>query len=413
MFLRKGISLLVFTLPLSVWAAPSLNLHQAERLALHLAPELKQLQANSDALNQDAVADDQWDDPKLMVGAANVPADTFSFTQDNMTQIQVGLMQQLPRGHSLAIRSLQDRLRAASTESQKALMKLTILRSIRVSWLNAYYWQQAITIYTQEKRIFQHLLEVNTKLLENNQAQQKDVVRAQFELSQLTQQIIDARQQQAEANAQLARWLPFQIDRLRFQLPTWPAPPHLKQLKTVIKQQPLLRVDNQNSEVNQAGIKLAEQQYVPGVNVGVVYGVRQGDDAAGNKRSNFIGAQVTMDLPFFTKNRQSRRLKASEERYTAAQMQTMSDYRQLRSQLLDNYAAWQELSLQYQVYQQQLIPEAQHYAEATQVAYQNKQTDFPTLARAYVASYNTELAALKTHVGLLQARVNLLYLQGR
>jgi outer membrane protein TolC len=412
MLLKRGMGLLFFMFPLSVWAAPLLNLQQAEQIALQQAPEIRQLYAKRSAFNNDAVAAGQWDDPNLMVGASNIPTDTFSFTQENMTQIQVGLMQKLPKGSSLAIRSQQDRLRASLTGYQKVLMKLAILRSIRTNWLNVYYWRKAIAVYTQEKQIFEHLLEVSTKLLENNQAQQKDVVKAQFELSQLDQKIIYARQQREKAIAALARWLPVQVDQLEFELPTWPTPPSLKRLRSIIKQQPLLLIDMQNSQLNRASIKLAKQQFVPGVNVGVVYGVRQGRDAAGNKRSNFIGAQATVGLPFFTKNRQTQRLKASKERYTVAQMQEMSDYRQLQSQLLDNYSAWKRSYQQYQIYRHQLVPESKHYAEATQISYQNKQTDFPTLARAYVAAYHTKLAALKVQIDFLQARVNLLYLQG-
>ncbi len=132
----------------------------------------------------------------------------------------------------------------------------------------------------------------------------------------------------------------------------------------------------------------------------------------GNRRSNFVGAQVSLGLPLFTSNRQDRRVKASQERYTAALMKLAQDYRNLNSQLMDNYSALTKLSEQYSLYNKQLIPEAKHYVEATQVAYQNKQTDFPTLARAYLDDYNTQLAALKTRVGMLQARANLLYLEG-
>ena len=120
-----------------------------------------------------------------------------------------------------------------------------------------------------------------------------------------------------------------------------------------------------------------------------------------------------MSLPLFTSNRQDRRVKASQERYTAAQMKQAQDYRNLNSQLLDNYSAWKKLSERYYLYTKQLMPEAKHYVEATQVAYQNKQTDFSALARAYVADYHTQLSALKTRVGMLQARANLLYLEGR
>jgi len=399
-------------LPVGALAASTLSLYQAERLALRQAPVLTQLQANSDALNQSAIADGSWDDPRLMAGVANLPTNTFSITQENMTQIQVGLSQQFPRGRSLSIHSLQDRLRAASTLNEKQLMKLKILKAIRVDWLNAYYWQQAAYVYKKERKIFKHLLSVNAKLLANNQLQQKDVVRAQFELSQITQLLYYAEQQHDTAKSQLARWLPHQVNKLQIQLPHWPTPPSLQMMKTLIRQQPLLLADQKNNAANEQGIKLAQQKYIPGVNLGVVYGIRKGENL-GKRRSDFIGAQVSMDLPFFTKNRQARRVKASQEDYVSSQMQELSDYRYLQSQLLQNYSAWKKLLQQHQIYQTRLVKEAKYYTESTQISYQNKQTDFPTLARAYVSFYNTQLAALKTHIGLLQARANLLFLQGK
>ncbi len=117
MTLKKGVCFLLCMLPFFSSAGVAINLKQAEVLALQKAPELEQLQANKNALIQEAIADDQWVDPKLILGAINVPTDRFSFTQENMTQIQVGLMQQFPKGNSLGIRSLQDRLQASATES--------------------------------------------------------------------------------------------------------------------------------------------------------------------------------------------------------------------------------------------------------------------------------------------------------
>ena len=71
------------------------------------------------------------------------------------------------------------------------------------------------------------------------------------------------------------------------------------------------------------------------------------------------------------------------------------------------------MSDQSQLYQDNLVPEAEMYARSTEVAYQNKQTDFPTLVLAYLQDYNTQLAALKTQVSLLKTQINLLYLHGK
>jgi outer membrane protein TolC len=410
---KKRVFVILLALPMLAWAKSPLNLYNAEQVALHQSPELQQLQTKIDALNQDAISAKQWDDPKLIVGSSNLPTDSFSFTQDSMTQIQLGLSQQFPKGHSLAIHSLQYKLKAKAINSKKDLMKLTILLEIRASWLEMHYWQQALVVYKNEQQLFEHLQDVNIKHLANNQLQQKDVVMVQLKLSQLKQKTLYAKQRQGEIKGDLARWLPTKINQLSFQLPNWPLPPSVNKLKKQIKQHPVYLADIQNSKVKQTNIQLAEQQYIPGVNMGVVYGIRQGHDSMNRQRSNFVGVQVALNLPIFTSNRQSKTLEASEDRYSSAMQKELSDSRLLQSQLLNNYASWQNLSKQEKNYTNHLLPEAKHYAEATKIAYQNKQTDFATLVNAYMISYNTELAALQVQVDVLQARGDLLYLQGR
>lgn len=412
MLAKRAVGLLLIILPITNFAQRSVSLDQAEALAIKTAPELKVLAAKSKAFDQSAIADRQWNDPRLAVGAANVPTDTFSFTQSNMTQIQIGLMQQFPKGNSLRYKSQQSRNLAGSVTKQQQLEALMIKRAVRSDWLNAYYWQKAIKIYQSERVVFKHLLEVTIKLLENDQAQQMDVVRAQFELSQISQKILAAKQQLLETKGRLSQWLPKDIKRLSFSLPNWPKPSSIVAISKKLALHPLLVRDQKGSAAGLSGVRLAEQQYIPGVNVGMVYGLRQGRDSMGKERSDFIGAQISMDLPFFTKNRQDKRLSANKQLYISAKTQEQSDYRELHSQLLDYYAAWKQLSQQYRVYRHSLLPQSVHYAESTQVAYQNKKTDFPTLARAYLAEYKTKLAAIKVQVGALQAQTNLKYLQG-
>ena len=123
-----------------------LTLKQAETAALSQSPEIKSSQAKSRALEQSAIAAGQFSDPKLMLGTLNVPVDTFNFSQEPMTQIQVGLQQSFPRGHSLHFRSLQKQdLSAAESESAQT-MKLMVLQNVRLSWLDLYYWLNARTI---------------------------------------------------------------------------------------------------------------------------------------------------------------------------------------------------------------------------------------------------------------------------
>lgn len=413
---KFSISLLFMLLGSGVAYAAPLTLLQAETAALSQSPEVKSLQAKTDALGQSAIAAGQLSDPKLMLGAMNVPVDTFNFSQEPMTQVQVGLMQSFPRGHSLRYKSLQEKDKSRAEYEKGQTTQVQILRDVRISWLNLYYWLQAKRIVSAQKKIFRHLVKVTESMLANNQAQQKDVIRAQLELTELDNQLIGINQQIDTARAELARWIGAALANRAYpnRLPQWKSPPSVVKFENIIKHHPELRTDEALIAARNAGVKLAEQQYKPGVAVGLAYGFRQGRDMVnGRRRSDFLTAQVSIDLPLFTHNRQDRTLKASEDNLVASQEDQMSHYRQLCEELKTQYAAWQQQRKSAWLYDKRLIPEANQYAIATMTSYQNAQTDFPTLARAYVRELNTELMGLKASVNRNAARVNLLYLEGK
>lgn len=393
----------------------NVTLCQAEWVALHQAPELKSFEAKSEAFSQSAIAAGQLSDPTLMLGAMNVPVNTFSLSQEPMTQIQVGLMQIFPKGHSLRYRSLQEKNKGNAEYEKGQTMQVQILHDVRISWLNLYYWLKAKQLVYAQKKVFQHLVTITESMLANNEAQLKDVIRAQLEVTELDNQLIVINQQIDTARADLGRWIGAALANHAYpdQLPQWKNPPSLASLKIIIKCHPKLLTDQAFIAANYAGVNLAKQQYKPGVAVGVAYGFRQGHDIATNsKRSDFLTAQVSIDLPLFPNNRQDRSLKASEENLLASQEDQVSHYRELKQILKTQYATWQQQRKSVRLYQRHLIPEANQYTEATLIAYQNTQTDFPTLARAYVRELNTELLGLKASIDYSTARVSLLYLEG-
>lgn len=391
-----------------------LTLKQSEIAALSQAPEIKSLRASTKALGESAIADGQLSDPKLMLGLMNAPVDTFDLDQEPMTQLQIGVQQAFPRGRTLHFRMLQKQALSLAESKKQQLMRLQVLRGVRMSWLNVYYWLAARRIILKQKRVFHQLVKVTESMLANNKAQQKDVIRAQLELTELNNRLLIIKQQIDTARAQLGRWIgPTLAQRaMPTQLKSWPTPPDIKRMETIIKQHPILKVDEDVITANHRGVDVANQQYWPGFNVGILYGVRQGRDMVGRNRPDFLSAQVSLDVPLFTRNRQDRTVNSSHEMLNVSKENQMSHYRQLRESLKQSHVMWVQQRKSTWLYEKHLIPEAKHYAKATMTAYQNAQTDFPTLARAYVRELNTQLAGLKTQVNREVARVKLLYLQG-
>lgn len=391
-----------------------LTLSEAEHLAISTAPELQRLQAMSEALEQQAVAEGQLSDPKLMAGAINVPTNTFSFTQDDMTMLQVGLEQSFPRGHSLRIKSWQTEALALAEQRKIQEQTLLLLQNVQDTWLDLYYWTKAAQIIHTNRTLLSYLFNSTKSQYSVGKDTLSNVLQAELELSRLDDQSIQIDQQIDTLRAQLGRWIgESEANRpLANALPHWPSLPPLSVLQRCLQQHPVLQIDAANIEAANDQVALAKEQYKPGLTADVSYGVRQGEMVDGTPRSDMVTAEVALDLPIFTHNRQDRRLLADTYQLEAVQLNQQIHYRELSQKLATQYALWQRLSERENFYASQLIPEARENSKAALLAYQSATTDLATVLRADTNERNIQLEQLQIQIQRTKVRAALLYLEG-
>jgi outer membrane protein TolC len=406
--------LLVMNHTLLAESAP-LTLSEAEELTISNAPELERLEATREAFSQQAIADGQLPDPKLIAGAINVPVNSFSFTQDDMTMVEVGIQQFFPAGDTLAIKSKQTFEKANAETKKFQDQKGQLLRNVRETWLNLYYWTHSAHVIGENKSLYRELLKATESQYSVGKGSQSDVLQVQVELSRLDDQALQVQQQIDGLRAQLGRYIgKIQEKRpLSNSLPTWPAPPPLETLETRLEQHPLLKVDAANVEVARHELDLANEQYKPGVTLDLGYGIRQGQmSCCGGRRSDLVGATVTVDLPVFTENRQDRQFQANSSQLTATKLEKDVHYRDLLKDLTMQYTLWQRLSQRESLYENQLVPEAKQNAKASLLAYQSTTADLATVLRAFSQELTIQLEQLQIKIEGAKARAALFYLEG-
>jgi outer membrane protein TolC len=394
--------------------AEGLTLQQAEQLALQNDPQSKRFDSMAKAMDERSVSSQQLPDPKLVFGLMNYPTDTFSRTQEPMTQIQLGFRQAFPRGDTLRYRSEKDRIKADSfRELQNNRARMTI-KSVRQAWLDLYYWQKAEQVVLKNRKLFQQMLEVAQYQYGAGKRNQQDVIRAQLELSRIEDRITRIRTMRDKARAELVRWVGAAVstDRLEGGLIYQANLPELGVLEERLKQHPSLKVKMAKVDEMRKGVALAREAYKPGWALGVTYGIRDGNNANGSERADFVSAMVTLDVPLFKKNRQDRRLKASQYQLSAAQHERDNQYLELSRMLQRDYAQWQRLMERARHYQKVLLPQAKQNAEVSLRAYQNDRTDFSTLMRARITQLNLVLDAIRLEVDLSRTIASLRYLAG-
>jgi len=394
-------------------AGAELSLLEAEAIALKADPMLNLIDANAQALDEAAIADGQLPDPKMSFSLFNFPTDTFSRTQEPITQLRFGLQQAIPRGDTLALKSKRTSLKAGSMRAKNADEELKLRSKVRKYWFETWYWVQAERTLNKDMSLFRQLVDITESQYAAGKQNQQDVIRAELEFGLLEDRLTHIKQQQEAARAGLSQWLGKESLRgLPAELPALPALPSIAEMQAGISTHPAIRIFSSKIDMNRQSVAIAREAYKPAWSLGLKYGVRDGNNPDGSERADFLAATIGLDLPIFTDKRQDRRLAAAQKLASAAQLELDDKYAVMQSKLERDYVTLTRLAQRLKRYEETLIGQAVANSEASLLAYQNDTTDFATLMRAKITELNTNLKALRIHTDYAKAHARLLYLAG-
>ena len=394
--------------------ASELTLAQAEQLAQERDAMELSINAKAEALRHQSVADGQLSDPRFKLGAVNFPVGSFTRGQEAMTQLQFGVQQTFPRGHTLRYSRNRTSALAGVENARAAERSLSVLRSVRKAYLELYFQLQNEKILAEHERLFTRLLDITQRQYAVGRDNQHDVLLAQLELSLLQDRRAENSGLKEAAVAQLAKWVGAQYTGrpLPDRQPVLPALPTLDEIIADLYRHPLILAHDHMIDASRYQVSIAEEQYKPGWTVDVTYSERTGSDLQESGRDDFLSAMVLVDVPLFTRQRQDKRVLAGQQRHLAAKFARTDELRELARQAGRIYASWKQLGERYSLYEAHTIIEAQQNAETTLKAYQNDVADFTTLMRARLLELNTRLSMLRLYVERAKVQSDLLYFVG-
>ena len=391
----------------------ALNLKQAEQLAIQSDPSIESFKATSRSFVDESVADDTLPDPKLRLGAVNVPVDTFDLEQEQMTQLKVGIQQNFPRGNSLALKQQQSRFLSRSALAMADDARLKIIRDVRHNYLNLYYEVSAYQIIRETRRLFSELVKITESNYAAGRVNQQDVVLAGLELSRLDDRATKIQAREGTYRASLAQWIgDVAWNTISAEFPELPALPEKVDLNQLIPQHPLIRAEAAKVDASKQMKQIARQGYKPEWSLLFDYGYRSGNNPDGSERSDFATAMVSMDMPLFTGNRQDKTVTSSQQKITAARYAKDDQLRQLKQLYDNNYQLWQRLGEREDLYKNSLLTAAKTNSKVALNAYQSGVSEFNTLMRAKITELDVRLENLRIRVDRVIAQAQILYVTG-
>lgn len=409
----SGTVLLIALLAYGGSGHAELAIEESVRLALVDDPVIAARRARAEALGETAIADGQLPDPKLRTGFYNVPLDSFDLDEEPSTQLRLGIEQSFPRGDTLQYRQQQAEWMATAEDALAEVAARSVVRDVRVQYLELYYQLQAEQIVTQTRGLFAQLVDITQAQYATGRVSQQDVLNASLELSRLDDRATRIRNESDRQRAALQKWIgPAAQLPVKADFPELPTLPSRTEIGARLPEHPEIQVESARLQARNQDINIAREQYKPGWSAGIEYRKRFGDDPSGDRRSDMMAAMVSVDLPLFTANRQDRRLTASVQEAAAVELGRDDRLRELQQQLDTAWANWERLGERARLYQSSLLHEARANAQASLKAYQSGVSEFTALMRARISDLDINLDDLRIRVDRAKAQAELLYLAG-
>jgi outer membrane protein TolC len=394
--------------------AHALDLAEAERIAVERDAMLRQLAAEAHGMRERAVAEGQLMDPKLRLGAVNVPVDSFSLDAEDMTMLEVGVSQEFPAGRTRELARKRMEQSAVAAEAVAADRRLVVQREVRRAWTELAYVARARKLVEGQAEWVEQMRASARARYASGEGRQLDVLQAGLDVAMLREQLLDLDRDEAMRRAQLGRWIGDDQARLA-NATALPARASLEPLATL--EERLLRHPAQQDferriAAAETATDLARQSNRPSWMLDVSYGFRDGEMMGGESRPDMLSAMVSFDLPLFRANRQDREVAAARAETRALHEMHDDHQREMLAMLTEAWSVADRTAALERFYETDLLPLAEQSVQAALLAYGANRSMIDDVIAARRASLEASLKHLRLVADRAQAQYDIDYLVG-
>jgi len=376
----------------SIWSQTTLD--SLVNTAIGVSPKLKMLEAKYNASESRIEINSNLPDPMLTLGLANLPTNSFSFTQEPMTGKIVGLSQAFPFPGKLGSVADVAKKDAEIIASEIADAKNEIKKIISQNYWELVFVRKAIDVADQSKRLLKDISEVVRANYAVSKASQQNLLKVELERTNITDKIEELKSKEnsitAMINAQLLRDAKFYIQTndlpsLDYMILTESKldslaksyRPFLEGIQTA-KQKAVLMED------------LARYDYYPNFNLALQYSQRDKISSTNMPLNDFFSVMVGITLPLNYGGKVASKVEEAVAMQNMYEEQYQYSLQMLNSSFGSSLAKINSLQERIKLIEEALLPQAQQNYAASLSSYQVSQIDFINVIDAQNKLYQVE-----------------------
>jgi outer membrane protein TolC len=369
--------------------SPPTRIEELVREALARNPEIQAAQRGAEAKRARIPQAKAWSDPTFTLGyGGNILPPYTLMKGDPSSQRQFMAEQVIPYPGKTRLRGEIAAREADAEATGIDEVSRRVTAEVKQAYFDLYLTDQSLSTLAKERQILEQLAQVSQIRYSVGKGVQQDIIRAQVELTRLSerQTILEQTRRTLEAQLNSLRDLP--VDT--------PVGPASEVRQSVLVQTPAelqsaaeatfpaLKRQQAMIEGNQLTVNLARKEVRPDFSVGYTYMQRAG-------MPDMYGFTFSTSLPVFRRNKQDQAIREAALNLEAAQRSVGNQLTLLRYRVKQEFVAAEAADRLMKLYTEGLVPQSRLALESSLASYEAGASDFQTVLSNFTTILEYEL----------------------
>jgi cobalt-zinc-cadmium efflux system outer membrane protein len=335
------------------------------------------------------------DDPMLEAGVLNAPLNSLRLNREDMTMKMLGLSQKFPFPGK---RELRQDVATKDAESVGYAYQETVnrvLRDVKTAYFELAFVTESTRLVEKNKLVLEQFLRISESRYSVGQGNQSDVLKAQTQLSRMTDELIKLGRERQVVEAELMRALgrgPGSSAPDPGALQLRDAPLQFEALQeTALKERPQILGLKSLIDRGSKTLELARKDYYPDFDVKFSWGQRD-KTTDGMRRDELVSLTVAINLPVWQETKRDPRVAEAMAMRDQAIDLYHAQQNEISSKLRQQVANAEQSLKSARLYATGILPQARLAVESSLAAYRVNRVDFLTLLDSQMMVLNYEIS---------------------
>jgi cobalt-zinc-cadmium efflux system outer membrane protein len=364
--------------------------------ALRANPDLQAAKLRYEAFESKVPQAGSLPDPMFKAVASNLPIDSWSFDQSPMSGVELMLTQKIPFPGKLGLAKKTARSLAQKTKEDYESTRNFISSELKQNYYQLYLLQKSIEITQKNKLLIEDFARIASTKYSVGKGIQQDVLKAQVEVSKMTDKLISLEETEQIVRAKINILLNRnpqdslgEASDLTFREFAY-SEEELQSL--AVEANPYLRAEGFLVNASRSAYDLAHREYWPDFTLSASYRIRDEVKMDPVRGKDFFSASAAINIPLYFWSKQKKKVQEKALDLESSRQKYEDVKNNVRLGVSKLFYSLDKFKREIELYQTAILPQARQSLESARSGYQVDKVDFLTLLFNQITLFNYEIA---------------------